>query len=116
MALIKEYMTPKGLASYWVVSLIQIDNFSETAYVRMYGFANKNHADMQNPVPLLMLDANITTDIFPYYFAKEILEMANVTPQIQAYQIFKDFNIKDEQGQIFNFNDAINEIGEVENG
>lgn len=116
MALIKEYMTPKGLASYWVVSLIQIDNFSETAYVRMYGFANKNHADMQNPVPLLMLDANITTDIFPYYFAKEILEMVNVTPQIQAYQIFKDFNIKDEQGQIFNFKDAINEIGEVENG
>ena len=110
MALIKEYTTNKGVASYWVVGLVQMDNFSKTAYTRLYGFGNKVHADMENPVPLITLDANISPDIYHWYFDKSIMVQADVTPSTQAYQIFKDFNIQDAQGGIFNFKDAIDEI------
>ena len=110
MALIKEYITPKGTVSYWLVSLIQIDNFSKTAYARLYGFGNKQHADMENPTPIITLEVNITPDIYDYYFNKEIMVMESVTPQTQAYQIFKDFNIEDGQGIVFNFKNAVDEV------
>ena len=112
MAMIKEYETPKGIVSYWVVGLIQIDGFNQTAFTRLYGFMSKTHADMQNPVPIMSLEVSITPDIYEYYFAKDIMALENVTPHTQAYQIFKDFNIKDEQGQIFNFKDAIGEVND----
>ena len=41
MALIKEYITPKGAASYWVMGLVQVDNFNKTAYVRLHGIRFK---------------------------------------------------------------------------
>ena len=114
MALIKQYETPKGIAGYWVIGLVQIDNFNKTAYVRMYGFMNKAHADMENPVPLMNLEVNIDPEIYDYYFSKEIMIQVDATPQTQAYQIFKDFNIQDTQGGIFNFSDAIDEIEGVQ--
>lgn len=114
MALIKQYVTPKGSAEYWVVGLTQIDNFNKTAYARMYGFANKAHADMENPVPIMTLEANIDPEIYDYYFSKEITVLPDVTPQTQAYQIFKDFNIQDAQSGVFNFSDAIDEIEGVQ--
>lgn len=114
MALIKEYTTPKGIISYWVVGLIQIDGFNQTAFTRLYGFMSKAHADMQNPVPIMSLEVNITPDIYEYYFAKDIMALENVTPHTQAYQIFKDFNIPDTQGGLYNFSDATDEIEGVQ--
>lgn len=114
MALMKQYETPKGIAGYWVIGLVQIDNFNKTAYVRMYGFMNKAHADMENPVPIIKLEVNIDPEIYHYYFDKAIMVQEEVTPQTQAYQIFKDFNIQDTQGGIFNFSDAIDEIEGVQ--
>ena len=113
MALIKEFMTPKGPASYWVLGLLQIDNFSKTAYARLYGFYNKEQADKLNPVPIITLEANLTPDLYDYYFNENILKLENATPLEQAYLIFKDKNITSETGEIFNFKDAIDEINEV---
>ena len=113
MALIKEYMTPKGAVSYWVVGLVQIDNFNQTSYVRLYGFGSKQHCDMEGTVPLITIEANLTPDLFVYYFHKSILEMQDVTPLTQAYLVFKDFNIQNEQGNVYNFKDATDDIQEV---
>ncbi len=106
MALQKTYMTPKGPASYWIAGLIQIDNYSKTAYGRLYGFVSKEHCDMSGSVPVVSLDYNITPDIYDYYFKKEIMVLADVTPQSQFYQYVKDKNYPDEQNNIINFNDA----------
>jgi len=106
MALLKTYLTPRGNASFWVMGLIQVDNYSKTAYGRLYGFASKEHCDMVGSVPILMLDYNIPPDIYDYYFEKSIMEQIGVTPQTQFYQIVKDKNYLDEQNQIINFNDA----------
>lgn len=113
MALIKQYVTPKGSAEYWVVGLVQIDNFNKTAYVRMYGFANKIHANMENPIPIMTLEVNIDPEVYDYYFSREIMILPDVTPQTQSYQIFKDFNIDDGKGGIYNFSDAEDEINGV---
>lgn len=45
MALIKEIMTPKGKASYWILGAIWRDNFNKTAYITLYGFEDKAHCD-----------------------------------------------------------------------
>lgn len=112
MALKKEFMTPKGPASYWVLGLLQIDNFSKTAYARLYGFYNKEQADKLNPVPIITLEANLPPDLYDYYFDEDILKLQDATPLTQAYLVFKDFNISSETGEIFNFKDAENAIGE----
>jgi hypothetical protein len=114
MALTKTYMTPKGYSSYWIAGIVQIDNYNKTAYARLYGFVNKEHCDLEGSVPVILLDYNITPDIYDFYFAKEIMAQPEVTPQTQAYQIFKDFNIKDANGEIFNFSDATDEIEGVQ--
>lgn len=111
MALVKTYMTPKGYASYWIAGIVQIDNYSKTAYARLYGFVNKEHCDLEGSVPVLMLDYSITPDIYDFYFSGEIMAQQGVTPQTQAYQIFKDFNIQDAQNGVFNFSDAVDDIG-----
>ncbi len=113
MALIKEYITPKGAASYWVMGLVQVDNFNKTAYVRLHGFASKEHSDMEGTVPIITIEANLTPDLYDYYFKKSILEIEDVTSLTQAYLVFKDFNIQNEQGNIFNFKDATDDIQEV---
>ena len=110
MALKKEFMTSKGPASYWVLGLLQIDNFSKTAYARLYGFYNKEQANMLNPVPIMTLEANLPPELYSYYFDKEILKLENATPLTQAYLVFKDLNIENEHGDIFNFSDAIDEV------
>ena len=114
MALIKEYTTNRGTVSYWVLGLLQIDNYSKTAYARLYGYQNKQQADMENPSAITTLEVNITPDIYEYYFGEDILKLEGVTPFKQAYLIFKDFNIKSETGEIYNFADAINDIKENE--
>lgn len=106
MALQKTIRTPKGQATYWIMGMIQIDNYSKTAYGRLYGFASKEHCDMAGSVPILMLDYNIKPDTYDNYFEKSIMEQIGVTPQSQFYQIVKDINYPDEQNQIINFNDA----------
>jgi len=106
MALLKTYLTPKGNASFWVAGLIQVDNYSKTAYGRLYGFASKEHCDMSGSVPILMLDYNITPDIYEYYFNKEIMALEGVTPQTQFYQIVKGKDYRDEQNNVINFVDA----------
>lgn len=113
MALIKQFMTPKGPASYWVLGLLQMDNFSKTAYARLYGFFNKEQADMLNPVPIMMLEVNLTPDWYDYYFKEDILKLEGATPLKQAYLIFKDKEIRSETGEIFNFKDAENDTLEV---
>lgn len=107
MALLKTYLTPKGNASFWVAGLIQIDNYSKTAYGRLYGFASKEHCDMNGSAPILMLDYNIPPDVYQWYFEKEIMEQSGVTPQTQFYRIVKDRDYLDEQNRIINFNDAL---------
>lgn len=106
-------MTPKGQASYWIAGIVQVDNYSKTAYTRLYGFASKEHCDMDGSVPLIHLDYNIPPEIYRYYFDREIMEQQGVTPQTQAYQIFKDFEIRDAQGNVLNFGDAEDEINGV---
>lgn len=106
MALFKTIRTPKGQASYWIAGMIQIDNYNQTAYGRLYGFMDKEHCDEQGSIPLISLDYNITPDIYPYYFSKEIMVLPEVTPQTQFYQIVKDKDYFDEQNKIINFNDA----------
>lgn len=106
MALQKTYMTPKGPASYWIAGLIQIDNYSKTAYGRLYGFVSKEHCDKPGSVPVVMLDYKIDPDIYDYYFKKEIMVLVDVTPQSQFYRYVKDVNIRDGANEIINFNDA----------
>ena len=110
MALIKQFMTPKGPASYWVLGLLQMDNFSKTAYARLYGFYNKEQANMLNPVPIITLEANLTPDLYHYYLNENILKLENATPLTQAYLVFKDSNVRNEQGETFNFKDAEDEF------
>ena len=107
MALKKEFMTPKGPASYWVLGLLQIDNFNKTAYARLYGFYNEEQANMLNPVPIITLEANLTPDLYEYYFNENILKLEDSTPLTQAYLIFKDKNIVSETGEIFNFKELL---------
>lgn len=113
MALIKEYMTSKGPASYWVLGLLQIDNFNKTAYARLYGFYNKEQADKLNPVPITTLEVNLTPDWYDYYFKEDLLKIDGATPLKQAYLIFKDVEIMAETGETYNFSDAEDEINEV---
>ena len=113
MALIKQFMTPKGPASYWVLGLLQIDNFSKTAYARLYGFYNKEQANMLNPVPIITLEANLPPELYDYYFKEGILKLENASPLKRAYLIFKDSNIRNEQGEIFDFSDAEDDISGV---
>lgn len=114
MALVKRYMTPKGESNYWVVALVQIDNFNKTAYVRLHGFISREHSDMEGTVPITSIEANLAPDLFHFYFDKSILALENITPLTQAYLIFKDFNIQNEQGNIFNFKDATDDIQGVD--
>lgn len=107
MAMQKTIRTPKGEASYWIAGLVQIDNYNKTAYGRLYGFIDKEQCDEFGSSPVLMLDYNITPDIYPYYFEKEIMIQEGVTPQTQFYQIVKDKNYLDEQNKIINFKDAL---------
>lgn len=100
-------MTPKGPASYWIAGMIQIDNYNKTAYGRLYGFASKEHCDMEGSVPLTSLDYRITPDVYEYYFSKEIMMLTGSTPQTQFYQIVKDKDYPDEQNRIMNFYDAV---------
>ena len=106
MALQKTYMTPKGPASYWIAGMIQIDNYNKTAYGRLYGFASKEHCDMEGSVPLTSLNYSIKPDIYEYYFSKEIMMLSGSTPQTQLYQLVKDFDLPDEQNGVINFNSA----------
>lgn len=107
MALLKTIRNAKGQATYWIAGMIQIDNYNKTAYGRLYGFMDKEHCDEIGSVPIIMLDYNITPDIYDYYFEKTIMEQLGVTPQTQFYQIVKDKNYLDEQNKIINFNDAV---------
>lgn len=105
MALQKTYPTPVGEATYWIAGIIQIDNYSKTAYGRLYGFANKAYCDKEGGVPMILLNYNITPDYYEYYFGKEVMSQANVTPQSQFYQIVKDRS--DNQNNVTNFFDAL---------
>lgn len=113
MALIKEFNTAKGPVSYWVLGLLQIDNFNKTGYARLYGFFGKPHADMLNPVPIITLEVNLTPEIYNYYLSEEILMLENTSPLSQAYLMFKDFEIRNENGEVYNFTDALDDISEV---
>lgn len=107
MALLKTIRTSSGQATYWIAGMIQIDNYSKTAFGRLYGFMDKEHCDEVGSKPILVLDYNIPPDIYQWYFEKEIMEQSGVTPQTQFYQIVKDKNYLDEQNKIINFNDAL---------
>ena len=106
MALIKTYLTPKGPVSYWIAGMIQIDNYNKTAYGRLYGFFSKEQCDMPGSVPLMMIDYNLTPDMYEYYFAKEIMVLPDVTPQTQFYTFVKDKPYLDELNNVLNFADA----------
>lgn len=68
---------------------------------------------MLNPVPIITLEANLTPELYDYYFKEDILKLENASPLTQAYLIFKDSNIRNEQGEIFDFSDAEDEINGV---
>ena len=107
MAMQKTIRTPQGEASYWIAGLVQIDNYNKTAFGRLYGFIDKEQCDALGSSPVLRLDYDIPPEIYYYYFEKEIMEQANVTPQSQFYQITKDKNYLDEMNNVINFKDSI---------
>ena len=39
------------------------------------GFASKEHSDMEGTVPIITIEANLTPDLYDYYFKKSILEI-----------------------------------------
>ena len=72
MALIKHVMTDSGPASFWVVSLLQLDNFGKKAYVKIYGFYDKEHADRQNPRAVHTIEISVDPELYEEYFAPDL--------------------------------------------
>lgn len=89
MAILKRVMTNKGPATYWVVGLLQLDNFGKTAFVKLMGFFDKEHAEMEGATPIDTAEINIYPDKYDDYFEGS-------TAIASAYQIFTENVIKTE--------------------
>lgn len=84
MALSYEIMTPKGPISYWVVGPIQVDAYSRSAYIRLYGFSNAAHAAMDGAEPGQTVETNIYGDDFDRFFSPQ--ELTKNDLYTQAYK------------------------------
>lgn len=112
MALIKEIMTESGPVSFWVISLLQLDNFAKRGYIRLYGFYNKEHADMLNAQPTGKLELTVPEDIYGMYFDPWVLVLPGRTPHGMAYALVKNSDI-DLNGRLIDFSDAEDSYDEV---
>ena len=106
MALIKHVMTDSGPASFWVVSLLQLDNFGKKAYVKIYGFYDKEHADRQNPRAVHTIEISVDPELYEEYFAPDLLAKIGKSPHEQAYIMLKRSTI-DDTGQVIDFTGAV---------
>lgn len=83
MAIIKEINTTKGPVTYWVVGLIQLDNFSKSAYLKLLGFFDEDHADMESASPIETVEINIHPDQYDDFFGgTDVVK--------KAYEIFSN--------------------------
>lgn len=69
MAIVKEIKTTRGPVSYWVVGLIQLDNFAKSAYIKLLGFYDKEYADLEHASPIETIEINIKTEQYDEFFA-----------------------------------------------
>ena len=113
MAIIKEIMTESGPASFWVISLLQLDNFAKRGYIRLYGFFNQEHADMLNAQPTGVIDITIPENLYGMYFEPWVLVLPGRTPHGMAYTLIKNSDI-DLNGRLVDFSDAEDLYNEVE--
>lgn len=104
MALIKNIKTERGPASFWVVALLQLDNFAKTGFVRLYGFFDQSFADLENAQPMHKIELTVPPVLYDQYFNPEVLS-SGVSPHGQAYQMIKNSTI-DDSGQVIDFSDA----------
>ena len=110
MALIKEIDTDRGPATYWVVSLVQLDNFNRRGFVSIYGFFSKAYADRPNPQPVRTIELTIEGEVYEEYFHPVTLEKSGNNPHRQAYEMLKRSTV-DDAGNLIDFTDAKDEIG-----
>lgn len=83
MAIVKEIKTNKGPVTYWVVGLIQLNNFSKDVHIKMFGFHDKEYADMENAVPADTVEINIRPDQYD-----ELIGRTDIIKK--AYEIFSE--------------------------
>lgn len=83
MAIIKEIKTTRGPVTYWVVGLIQLDNFSKSAYIKILGFYDKEYADMESASPIETVEINIHPDQYDDFFGSTDVVK-------KAYEIFSN--------------------------
>lgn len=94
MAIIKEIKTTKGPVTYWVVGLIQLDNFSKSAYLKLLGFFDEDHADMENASPIETVEINIKPNQYGEFFSDTDVVK-------KAYEIFSNSVIQlSEEGTL----------------
>lgn len=111
MALIKEIETDKGPASFWVIALLQLDNFNKMGFIRMYGFFNKTYADKNEGRPVHTIELTINPEIYDLYFNPKHLSAKGISPHQQAYEMIKRSTI-DDAGLSIDFTDAEDYLGD----
>ena len=73
MALIKDIMTDKKIiAGFWIVPRIEMDRYSKSAYIVVYGYFNKKQCD-DGGVFLDRRFYNVYPDKFDEYFSLDVI-------------------------------------------
>ena len=110
MALIQQIDTNKGPVSYWVIGLLQLDNFAKSAHIRVYGFFDQSYADKENAQPTVTAEITVHEPLFTEFFDHHLLSLPDRTPYGQAYMLLKQSEIEHE-GEILWFWEAEDDIG-----
>lgn len=90
MALGISLPTNKGIdASFWIISKVDVDRYSKTAYILMYGYMNKDHCDSGGEY-LTRLSCGVDTMKFDDYFNLNLLDEEGKNQFTEAYRFVKE--------------------------
>jgi hypothetical protein len=93
VALGKRIITSIGIpASFWVIPKIELDYYAKQGLITIYGYADKEHSNVEQGKFLERLFINIYPNnyVFDKYFDLSILKQENVTQLDMAYKYVKD--------------------------
>lgn len=92
MALIKPIMTPKGIASFWILGTVWRDNFNKTAYITLYGYESLEHCDYQGAEYKDKRTYNIKPVDYDRFFNLKDLKTENKCDLDQYYKFIKGYD------------------------
>lgn len=94
MAIGKSIMTPKGMASFWIIGTTWRDNFNKTAFVSLYGYESREHCDYPGAMYKERYDYCIGPLEFDKYFPMKKIKARGRCDLDQFYNYIKENDMR----------------------